>query len=69
MASPRPSLVIASLGVSPQPINTTIFSTDEPQFRENGGDLRNGDRWFNTESQMESIYYEGSWQIAQSIQP
>lgn len=61
MSSPKPTLTIASVGVSPIPINVTIFSEETPIFRTNGGDLRPGDRWMNTELKVESIYYDGEW--------
>lgn len=61
MSSPKPTLTIASVGVSPIPINVTIFSEDAPMFRNNGGDLRPGDRWFNTDNKVESVYYNDEW--------
>lgn len=61
MSSPRPQLTIASIGVSPTPINVTIFSEDSPVYRENGGDLRQGDRWIDTEHKIESVYYNDEW--------
>lgn len=61
MSSPRPTLVIASIGVSPLPINTTIVSEQPPEFRNNGGDLQEGDRWYDTNENVESIYISGEW--------
>lgn len=61
MSSPRPQLTIASIGVAPTPINVTIFSEDAPIYRDNGGDLRQGDRWMNTDLKVESVYYNNEW--------
>ena len=61
MSSPRPQLTIASIGVSPIPINVTIFSDESPVYRDNGGDLQKGDRWINTELKLESVYYNDEW--------
>ncbi len=61
MSSPKPTLTIASVGVSPIPINVTIFSEEPPTYRDNGGDLRPGDRWMNTDNKVESIYYNEEW--------
>jgi hypothetical protein len=51
--------VIASIGASPSVTNETILSANPPQFRSNGGDLRTGDRWYNTTSGLESLWSEG----------
>jgi len=56
-----PLLTIASIGVTPQPINVFIVSETEPEFRDNGGDLQQGDRWFDESIGIESIYVDGRW--------
>lgn len=61
MSSPRPQLTIASIGVSPTPINVTIISDKPPVYRENGGDLQKGDRWYDTLTGVESLFVEGAW--------
>ena len=61
MSSPRPQLTIASIGVSPTPINVTIFSDEPPVYRDNGGDLQKGDRWFDTKTSVESLFISGEW--------
>lgn len=55
------TLTVASVGVSPLAVNVTIISESEPEFRDNGGDLVQGDRWFNVTSSTESIYVDGAW--------
>lgn len=52
---------IASVGVSPIAINVTIISDTEPEFRDNGGDLVRGDRWFSTITKSEAIFVDESW--------
>lgn len=52
---------IASIGVSPIAVNVTIISDEQPDFRDNGGDLVQGDRWFNLDKRTESIYVDGTW--------
>lgn len=52
---------IASIGVSPIAVNVTIISDDQPDFRDNGGDLVQGDRWFSLANQTESIFIDGTW--------
>ena len=70
MSSPRPTLTIASVGVSPIPINTTIISEEAPDYRTNGGDLQNGDRWFDSSVNVERIYIDGEWTyISSPFQP
>ena len=61
MSSPRPQLTIASIGVSPTPINVTIISAELPVYRDNGGDLQKGDRWFDTVTGVESLFISGEW--------
>lgn len=61
MSSPRPTLTIASVGVSPIPITTTIVSDEPPTYRTNGGDLLTGDRWFDNSSKLERIFINGEW--------
>ena len=67
MTFPKPVLTIASIGVSPTPINMTIFSETEPPTRDNGGDLQNGDRWFDSISGIESLYVDGDWKQINSV--
>ena len=59
MASPL--LTIASIGVTPHPTNVFIVSDTEPEFRDNGGDLQQGDRWFDEAVGVESIYVDHRW--------
>ena len=61
MSSPRPQLTIASIGVSPIPVNVTIISDSTPVYRDNGGDLLEGDRWYDTLTGIESLYVSGAW--------
>ena len=56
-----PLLTIASIGVTPQPTNVFIVSDIEPEFRDNGGDLQQGDRWFDEAVGVESIYVDQRW--------
>lgn len=56
-----PLLTIASIGVTPQPINAFIVSDTEPTFRDNGGDLVQGDRWFDGAIGVESVYVDDRW--------
>ena len=61
-ANSRRIITVASIPVNPSSVtNVTIFSATAPTTRENGGDLLNGDRWIDTESYIESIYYNGTW--------
>ena len=61
-ANSRRIITVASIPVSPSTVvNVTIFSPSVPETRENGGDLLNGDRWIDTESYIESIYYNNTW--------
>ena len=55
-------ITVASVSVDPASvINVTIFSATAPETRENGGDLLNGDRWVDTQSFIESVYYAKTW--------
>lgn len=55
-------ITVASVSVDPASvINVTIFSSTAPATRENGGDLLDGDRWVDTQSFIESVYYAGTW--------
>ena len=56
-----PFLTIASIGVTPHPTNVFIVSDTEPTFRDNGGDLQQGDRWFDEAVSVESIYVDQRW--------
>ena len=59
-------LTIASGPINTVVTNVTIFSPVEPQYRDNGGDLIDGDRWINTEALTESVWYFDQWlQIGQ----
>lgn len=61
-ANSRRIITVASIPVSPSTVNNvTIFSSTAPATRENGGDLLNGDRWIDTQSYIESVYYSGTW--------
>ena len=55
-------ITVASVSVDPASvINVTIFAPTAPATRENGGDLLDGDRWVDTQSFIESIYYAKTW--------
>ena len=55
-------ITVASVSVDPAAVHSvTIFSATAPATRENGGDLLNGDRWVDTQSFIESVYYAGTW--------
>ena len=61
-ANSRHIITVASIPVSPSTVNNvTIFSSIAPITRENGGDLLNGDRWIDTQSYIESVWYSGTW--------
>ena len=61
-ANSRRIVTIASVAVNPSTVvNVTIFSPTAPETRENGGDLLDGDRWIDTQSFIESIYYSATW--------
>jgi len=61
-ANSRRIITVASIPVSPSTVNNvTIFSSIAPITRENGGDLLNGDRWVDTQSYIESVWYSGTW--------
>jgi len=67
MSISRPTLVIASVGVSPTPISVSIVAPIEPLTRENGGDLQNGDRWFDPTRSIESIWIDYAWRQVSSV--
>ena len=61
-ANSRRIITVASIPVNPSSVtNVTIFSPTAPATRENGGDLLDGDRWVDTQSFIESVYYSGTW--------
>ena len=61
-ANSRRIVTIASVAVNPSTVvNVTIFSPTAPETRENGGDLLDGDRWVDTQSFIESVYYAETW--------
>ena len=61
-ANSRRIITVASIPVNPSSVtNVTIFSPTAPATRENGGDLLDGDRWVDTQSFIESVYYAGTW--------
>ena len=69
MAYYNPITTVASVGTQTQPIPVTIASANEPTTRENGGTLRQGDNWYDTENGSDYIWIvnqttqEGSWKI------
>ena len=69
MAYYNPITTVASVGTQTQPIPVTIASANEPTTRENGGTLRQGDNWYDTESGSDYIWIvnqttqEGTWKI------
>ena len=63
MAYYNPVTTIASVGSQALPVPVTIASTTEPTKRENGGDLRQGDQWFNTSNGQDHLYVEGIWRL------
>jgi hypothetical protein len=54
----RGTRVIASSQAYPGVINVTLFSDTPPLERDNGGDLRVGDRWWNDVTSTEYIWKE-----------
>ena len=61
-ANSRRILTVASVSVAPGSVrNLTLFSPTAPETRENGGDLLDGDRWIDTESFIESVWYAKTW--------
>lgn len=55
-------ITVASVSVDPAAVcGVTLFGPDAPITRENGGDLLNGDRWIDTQSYIESVWYSGTW--------
>ena len=55
-------LTIASFGGTTAPVfNVTLFSATAPATRDNGGDLLDGDRWIDTQSFIEAIWYAKTW--------
>ena len=55
-------ITVASISVDPASVRSvTIFSSTAPETRENGGDLLDGDRWVDTQSFIESVYYAKTW--------
>ena len=60
-------ITVASVSVdSASVINVTIFAPTAPATRENGGDLLDGDRWVDTQSFIESVYYLKTWNFVSS---
>ena len=61
----KPVTTISSIGTISQPIPVTIASATEPTTRENGGDLRQGDIWYNTDTDVAYLWIiienNGSW--------
>ncbi len=66
---PSQFLTIASVGVTPTPSNVFIVKETEPEYRDNGGDLQEGDRWFHKSSRVESVYVDGHWLAFSSTLP
>ena len=61
-ANSRRIITVASIPVSPSTVtNVTLFSPTAPATRENGGDLLDGDRWVDTQSFIESVWYAKNW--------
>ena len=66
-ANSRRIITVASIPVSPSTVtNVTLFSPTAPVTRENGGDLLDGDRWVDTQSFIESVYYLKTWNFVSS---
>ena len=59
----KPVTTISSIGTISQPIPVTIASATAPATRENGGDLRQGDIWYNTDTGAAYVYVQGDWEI------
>ena len=57
----KPVTTISSIGTISQPIPVTIASATEPTTRENGGDLRQGDNWYDTVTGDYYTYIDGQW--------
>ena len=55
-------ITVASVSVDPAAVhNVTLFAPTAPATRDNGGDLLDGDRWVDTQSFIESVYYSKTW--------
>ena len=55
-------ITVASVSVDPAAVRgVTLFGPDAPVTRENGGDLLDGDRWVDTQSFIESVWYAKTW--------
>ena len=55
-------ITVASVSVDPATVHSvTIFASSAPATRDNGGDLLDGDRWVDTQSFIESVWYAGDW--------
>ena len=55
-------ITVASVSVDPAAVHSvTIFASSAPAPRDNGGDLLDGDRWVDTQSFIESVWYAGDW--------
>ena len=59
----NPITTIASVGTQVTPIPVTIASATEPTTRDNGGDLQQGDNWYQTTTGKDFLYVEGAWKI------
>ena len=55
-------ITVASVSVDPATVHSvTIFASSAPATRDNGGDLLDGDRWVDTQSFIESVWYAKTW--------
>lgn len=63
----RPTKTIASVAGLPGSATSgggiVIVSQTEPSTREDGSPLREGDFWFNPNSDLTYIYADGAWQV------
>lgn len=55
------NLVIASVGTSTEPASNYQESNAEPTERTNGGDLLPGDMWYNSITNVLSIFTSTGW--------
>ena len=67
MAYYNPITTISSVGSGNLPIPVTIASTTAPTTRENGGDLKQGDNWYNPTTEEDHIWIgttaSGTWRL------
>ena len=61
------NLVIASVQTNPKPTPDFQVSDTYPRTRPNGGDLMNGDMWWNPIEQYLYVYNGEGWAVANAV--